>query len=101
MLGHGHVLGLSVSSLVNALPCVRMESNRHAILPGRVLQFEAEPPFSDSPKEPRLLALPSIASTSSMQFGGERMIKARQCLLDGRSLEGSERIAPAPRCVSA
>ena len=63
------------------------------MLPGRVLQFEAEPPLRESPKEPRLLAQPSIASTSSMQFGGERMIKARQGLLERQSLEESALMA--------
>ena len=64
------------------------------MLPGCVLQFEAEPPFSESPKEPRLLAQPLIASTSSMQLSGERMIKARQSLLERRRLEGSTHTAP-------
>ncbi|KAI0692931.1 hypothetical protein C8T65DRAFT_711302 [Cerioporus squamosus] len=87
MLGGGHVRRRSISSVVEASPCVRMERNRRAALPGRVLQFEAEPPLRESPKEPRLLAQPSIASTSSFQFGGERMIKARQGLLERQSLE--------------
>ncbi|RPD56493.1 hypothetical protein L226DRAFT_550932 [Lentinus tigrinus ALCF2SS1-7] len=93
MLGGGHVRRRSISSLVEASPCVRMERIRHAALPGRVLQFEAEPPLKESPKEPRLLAQPSIASTSSVQFGGERMIKARQGLLERQSLEDSALMA--------
>ena len=96
MLGGGHVRRRSVSSLVDSSPCVRVEKNlekRQAALPGRVLQFDAEPPARESPKEPRLLAQPSIASTSSFQFGGERMIKARQGLLERQSLEDSALIA--------
>ena len=81
-----------MSSLVDASPCVRMERHRQAALPGRVLQFEAEPPAKESPKT-RLVAQPSIASTSSFQFGGERMIKARQGLLERQSLEDSALIA--------
>ena len=66
---------------------------KHAALSGRVLKFDAEPPAKESPKEPRLLAQPSIASTSSFQFGGERMIKAQQGLLELRSLEDNADIA--------
>ena len=47
-------------------------------------------PAKESPgKVSRLMAQPSIASTSSFQFGGERMIKARQGLLERQSLEES------------
>ncbi|KAI0746236.1 hypothetical protein C8Q80DRAFT_1271161 [Daedaleopsis nitida] len=91
MLGGGHVRRRSVSSLVGASPCVRVERHRQTALPGRVLQFDAEPP-KESPK-PRLVAQPSIASTSSYQFGGERMIKARQGLLERQSLEDSALMA--------
>ncbi|KAI0635339.1 hypothetical protein C8Q77DRAFT_1054820 [Trametes polyzona] len=93
MLGGGHVRRRSVSSLVDASPCVRMERNKHTALPGRVLQFDLEPPAKESPKKNTLMEKPSIASTSSYQFGGERMIKARQGLLERQSLEDSALIA--------
>ncbi|KAI0828480.1 hypothetical protein BC628DRAFT_1316551 [Trametes gibbosa] len=93
MLGGGHVRRRSVSSLVDASPCVRMERNKHTNLPGRVLQFEMEPPAKESPKKAKLMEKPSIASTSSYQFGGERMIKARQGLLERQSLEDGALIA--------
>ena len=102
MLGGGHVRRRSVSSLVDASPCVRMEK-RHAAtaLPGRVLQFEMNPPTRESPKEPRLAAQPSIASTSSFQFGGERMIKARQGLLERQSLEESALMAQGEELLAS
>ncbi|CDO70210.1 hypothetical protein BN946_scf184942.g10 [Trametes cinnabarina] len=93
MLGGGHVRRLSVSSLVEASPCVRVERNKHATLPGRVLQFDMERAAEDSPNKSRLIEKPSIASTSSYQFGGERMIKARQGLLERQSLEESALMA--------
>lgn len=57
--------------------------------------------MKESPKEPRLLAQPSIASTSSFQFGGERMIKARQGLLERQSLEESALIAQGEDLLDA
>ncbi|KAH9846904.1 hypothetical protein C2E23DRAFT_872120 [Lenzites betulinus] len=93
MLGGGHVRRRSVSSLVDASPCVRMERNKHTNLPGRVLNFDMEPPARESPKKTKLMEKPSIASTSSYQFGGERMIKARQGLLERQSLEDGALIA--------
>ncbi|TBU22804.1 hypothetical protein BD311DRAFT_822465 [Dichomitus squalens] len=95
MLGGGHVRRRSISSLVETSPCVRMERKQHTAHPGRILQFDMiEPPAKESPaKASRLVAQPSIASTSSFQFGGERMIKARQGLLERQSLEDSALIA--------
>ncbi|KAH9913689.1 uncharacterized protein BXZ73DRAFT_81864 [Epithele typhae] len=94
MLGGGHVRRRSVASVVDASPCVRVEK-RHAGLPGRALQFDMiQPPVRESPKSAsRLVAQPSIASTSSFQFGDERMIKARQGLLSRQSLEESALMA--------
>ena len=100
MLGGGHVRRRSVSSLVDASPCVRIEK-KHTALSGRVLQFDAEPPVNDSPKKPRLLAQPSIASTSSFQFGGERMIKARKGLLERQSLEESALMAQGEELLAS
>ena len=40
-------------------------------------------------KEAHIVQKPLIASTSSYQFGGERMIKAQQGLLEWQSLEDS------------
>ena len=74
---------------------------KHAAMSGRVLKFDAEPPAKESPKEPRLLAQPSIASTSSFQFGGERMIKARQGLLERQSLEESALMAQGEELLAS
>ena len=41
----------------------------------------------ESPNKARIVEKPSIASTSSYQFGGERMIKAQHGLLERQSLE--------------
>ena len=80
---------------MEASPCVQVERNKRTALPGRVLQFDMEPPApaKESPNKSRLVEKPSIASTSSYQFGGERMIKARQGLFERQSLEDSALIA--------
>ena len=50
------------------------------------------PPPSTVNKSP-LAPKPSITSTSSLQFGEERMIKAKQGLLERQSLEESALVA--------
>ncbi|KAI0077491.1 hypothetical protein K474DRAFT_1077009 [Panus rudis PR-1116 ss-1] len=104
MIGGGHVRRRSVDSLIEASPCVKMgmEKRKQTLQNvGRVLRFddipEPVPPIPEEKDTPakvtRLLEKPSIASTSSYQFGGERMIKARQGLLERQSLEDSALIA--------
>ena len=41
----------------------------------------------DDPNTARIIAMPSIMSTSSSKFGGERMIKAQRGILARESLE--------------
>jgi len=77
MLGGGHVRRRSISSAMNASPCARIEKRRY--LGARKK--------TESPKETFIVEKPSISSTASIQFGGERMIKARQGLLERQSLE--------------
>ncbi|KAK6966568.1 hypothetical protein R3P38DRAFT_3515380 [Favolaschia claudopus] len=75
MLGGGHVRRRSIG--YNPSPCVRVEKRKHAA-------------FQDDEKAPnkaRIISQPSIASTSSSKFGEERMIRARQGLLERQSLE--------------
>lgn len=93
MLSGGHVRRRSVSSIVDASPCVRVKRKKHTALSSRVLQFHLASPAKESPKMATLTEKPSIASTSSYQFGGERMLKARQDLVERQSLEDSALIA--------
>ncbi|KAJ7831679.1 hypothetical protein B0H14DRAFT_2592484 [Mycena olivaceomarginata] len=84
MLGEGgHVRRRSIGAGFEASPCVRVEKRKHNA-------------FQDDDKAPskaRILTKPSIASTSSSKFGGERMIKARQGLVIRQSLEESALVA--------
>ncbi len=103
MIGGGHVRRRSIDSMVDGSPCVRVgiERKKHLREIGRVLKFdqaiqevpEVPTPAKESPVKTRLIARPSIASTSSQQFGGERMIMARKGLLERQSLEESALIA--------
>src|SRR6188768_19790 len=85
MLGGGHVRRLSVGSIIEASPCVRVEKRKHSGIQ-HVGRYE-------SPHKARIVEKPSIASTSSFQFGGERMIRAQHGLLERQSLEESCLIA--------
>ncbi|KAK7014020.1 hypothetical protein R3P38DRAFT_2720656 [Favolaschia claudopus] len=81
MLGGGHVRRRSIG--YNPSPCVRVEKRKHAA-------------FHDDEKAPnkaRIISQPSIASTSSSKFGEDRMIRARQGLLERQSLEASALVA--------
>jgi len=85
MLGGGHVRRRSVGSIIEASPCVRVEKRKHSGIQ-HVGRYE-------SLHKARLVEKPSIASTSSFQFGGERMIRAQHGLLERQSLEESFLIA--------
>ncbi|KAH8836085.1 hypothetical protein DL96DRAFT_107990 [Flagelloscypha sp. PMI_526] len=81
MLGGGHVRRRSIGSVIDQSPCVRMEKRKHSAL-------------QESPAHhPQIVEKPSLASASSFQFGGERMIRAQQGLLQRQSLEESALMA--------
>ncbi|GLB36845.1 hypothetical protein LshimejAT787_0311320 [Lyophyllum shimeji] len=89
MLGGGHVRRRSI----DASPCPRIEKRKHsAIQPNTAFNQPIE--YRESPNKARIVETkPSIASTSSSMFGGERMIKAKRGLFERPSLEDSCLIA--------
>lgn len=89
MLGGGHVRRCSIGSIMEASPCVRVEKRKHALFN----DTKGYDSHYDSSNKARIVEKPSIASTSSYQFGGERMIKAQHGLLERQSLEDSCLIA--------
>ena len=108
MLGGGHVRRGSVDTQIGGSPLARlgMEKRKQTLQKiARVLTFDQwediPPPPPSLPKSPPPSAVnksplalkPSIASTSSLQFGEERMIKAKQGLLERQSLEESALVA--------
>lgn len=113
MIGGGRapVRRRSVESLMDASPLYRAgvdrkDRRRQALgNVGRVLQFdermEDSPIVKESPVKCRLMEKPSIASTSSHQFGGERMIMARKGLLERQSLEDSALFAQGEDLISS
>ncbi|KAK2467490.1 hypothetical protein APHAL10511_000345 [Amanita phalloides] len=70
MIGDGYVRRHSVASAIQASPCVRVEKRKKAF---HSMDYHEEE--SLSPKKPKIVKEPSIASTSAFTFGGERMIK--------------------------
>ncbi|KAG6916979.1 hypothetical protein DXG01_004408 [Tephrocybe rancida] len=87
MLGGGHVRRRSI----DASPSARPEKRKHSAIQPR--GFNAHNEYRESPSKARIVEKPSIASTSSFSFGGERMIKAKRGLLERQSLEDSCLIA--------
>ncbi|KAI6020976.1 hypothetical protein BKA83DRAFT_4293512 [Pisolithus microcarpus] len=92
MLGGGHVRRLSVGSMIEASPCVRMERRKQ--LPDDLvpeLVFKRAKGDYETPDKSRVVeSKPSIASTiSSFKFGDERMIRAKHGLLERQSLENT------------
>ncbi|TFK19266.1 hypothetical protein FA15DRAFT_709141 [Coprinopsis marcescibilis] len=101
MIGGGHVRRRSIGSMIDASPCVRIEKRRprqrttarmvyHGTQLVRVDAKGNELELAPSPKKQKMATLvekPSIASTSSFQFGDDRMIKAQRGLLERASLE--------------
>jgi hypothetical protein len=55
----------------------------------RIFRYNDQDDPYDSPNKARIVEKPSIASTSSYQFGGDRMIKAQRGVLERQSLEGN------------
>lgn len=60
-----------------------------------------DPGFHESPKKARIVEKPSIVSTSSSKFGGERMIRAQRGLFERQSLEESCLIAEGEDLTTA
>ncbi|KAI0339201.1 hypothetical protein BDW22DRAFT_606971 [Trametopsis cervina] len=102
MLGGGHVRRRSIDSGIKGSPCIALERKKNTALQhlARVLRFDQ--PEDELHLPDRLSKVspdkviqqkPSIASTSSHHFGGERMIQARKGLLERPSLDDSALIA--------
>jgi serine/arginine repetitive matrix protein 2 len=86
MLGGGHVRCRSIRSLVEASPCVRVEKRKHSAAQG-IQIYNGQDNTFDSTNKARIVEKPLLASTSSYQFGGERMIKSQRGVLERQSLE--------------
>ncbi|CAA7271227.1 unnamed protein product [Cyclocybe aegerita] len=99
MLGGGHVRRRSVGSIVEASPCVRVEKRKYSAF--QELNMYKKQNQYESPSKARIVEKPSIASTTSFHFGGERMIKAQCGLLERQSLEDSCLIADGEELTSA
>jgi len=84
MLGGGHVRRPSVGSIIVASPCVRVEERKHSGIQ-HVGRYETL-------HKARIVEKPSIASTSSFQFGGERRISPTW------SIETTELGGELPHC---
>jgi serine/arginine repetitive matrix protein 2 len=92
--GGGYVRRRSVGATFEASPCVKFEKKRkHANLQDMVYPPAYDDGNKDSSNKARIIEMPSIMSTSSSKFGGERMIKAQRGLLARESLEDSCLIA--------
>jgi serine/arginine repetitive matrix protein 2 len=85
MLGGGHVVDLFDLSLKHLL--VSALKNGNTLLPRESRFIKARMTPNDSANKARIVEKPSIASTSSYQFGGERIIKAQRGVLERQSLE--------------
>ncbi|KIY52945.1 hypothetical protein FISHEDRAFT_69402 [Fistulina hepatica ATCC 64428] len=81
MFGGGHVRRQSLASIIEMSPCLRIEKRK------RPDTDAADDEHEESPSKARIVTKPSIASTSSYHFGGERMIRANHGLLHRESLE--------------
>jgi serine/arginine repetitive matrix protein 2 len=82
-------------------PCPRVEKRKHSTMQG-LRMFKGKPLEEyESPNKARIVEKASIASTSSFQFGGERMIKAQHGLLERQSLEDSALIADGEELANA
>ena len=90
MLGGGHVRHCSVASIIEALPCVRVEKRKQSALEAFQAQKVA---LHGSPNNTRIVEKPSIDSASSYKFRGECMIRVQRGLYEQQSLEVSCLIA--------
>jgi serine/arginine repetitive matrix protein 2 len=90
LAGGGHVRRRSVGAAFQASPCIRFEKKRKHVNEQEIaLPLAYDDAVKDSPNKARIITMPSIMSTSSSKFGGERMIKAQHGLLARESLEES------------
>ncbi|GJE99043.1 hypothetical protein PsYK624_152830 [Phanerochaete sordida] len=101
MIGGGHVRRRSIDSRIDGSPCIKLERKerkKHTALQhlARVLQYDQGPDelpsnlvdrFSKISPAKVILPKPSIASTSSFQFGSDQMIKPGKGLLERQNLE--------------
>lgn len=112
MLGGGHVRRRSIDSGIERSPCINLERKKTTALQHlakllRFDQYEDELPASIPDRMSKVspdkvvLDTPSIVSTSSEQFGGERMIKARNGMLERQSLEESALMAQGEDFLNA
>ncbi|KAF5312056.1 hypothetical protein D9619_003769 [Psilocybe cf. subviscida] len=92
MLGGGHVRRRSMEMS----PSTGVEKRKRA-----AIAFGKHQVIEESPKKARIMEKPSIASTASFQFGGDRMIKAQRGLLERQSLEESCLIADGEELAAA
>ena len=99
MLGGGHVHCQSIGSLIEASPCVRIQKWKHSATQG--IQIYKGEDLYDPSNKAWIVEKPPIASNSSSQFGGERMIKAQWGLLEWQSLEDSCLSADGDEMASA
>jgi serine/arginine repetitive matrix protein 2 len=96
MFGGGHVRRMSVNSVIQQSPCGRVEKRKRAA----VVEQPAIEENEFTPNKARIIEKPSIVSTTSSEFGGERMIKARRGVLERQSLEESCLIADGEELAS-
>ena len=68
---------------------MRVEKRKHTVFDELQQKKVGINAFHDSPIEARIVEKPSIASTTSYKFGGERMIRAQRGLYERQSLEDS------------
>jgi serine/arginine repetitive matrix protein 2 len=94
MLGGGHVRRRSIGSMIQHSPCARVEKKKPSADVEKHVLLEGI-----SPNKARVIEKPSIVSTTSSKFGGERMIRARQGVLERQSLEGSCLVAEGEELV--
>jgi len=95
MLDGNLVRRRSIVSNYDGSPCARVGKRKHGAIRGpqhRVAGSDGDI-MEESPAKACLIEKRSVASTSSYQFGGERMIKACNGLLERQSLEESCMIA--------
>ena len=113
MLGGGHIRRRSIDRIEGSPSApLKKERKKHTALQhlARVLQFDKGHGELPTPVPGRLSKFspdrmvqprPSIASTSSYQFGSERMIKAGQGLLQRQSLEESALMAQGEELLAS
>jgi serine/arginine repetitive matrix protein 2 len=82
MIGGGHVRRMSIGSLMEGSPCARVEKEKRTQLIVKGINLadrlaSMKDRSEESTTLPRIVEKPSIALTSSFQFGNDRMNQAR------------------------